>query len=102
MPPQRAGDVDVPKDFKIRVPSLHVHGKLDEIAREGIEMVEALFEGRVARVMSVNAGHHFPRDREEVQEMCRVILDMWGPEKIGLAGSFRARDSESGVVWGWM
>lgn len=62
---------------KICIPTVHVHGMQDQIAQKGAELVEAWFDEKNARVLSVQAGHHFPREKEDVDLVCRSILEVW-------------------------
>ncbi|POS68723.1 hypothetical protein DHEL01_v212883, partial [Diaporthe helianthi] len=71
----------------IDVPTLHVHGNRDFCLGRARKLVRTHYKAQYATVMQVDAGHHLPTKKEEVQEVVKHILrlgqmtvDKPGPE----------------------
>ncbi|KAH7381962.1 putative DUF341 domain oxidoreductase, partial [Cadophora sp. MPI-SDFR-AT-0126] len=60
---------------KIRIPSLHIVGKEDEILEHSLHLFE-LCEGDCATLLHHGKGHTIPRDKENVMAIAKAIREL--------------------------
>jgi hypothetical protein len=70
---------------KIRLPTVHVHGKLDPWRESGEILLAENFDAATARVMESQVGHQLPVLKEETllvtEMMLRAYSDGLGPQQ---------------------
>jgi hypothetical protein len=74
------------RDEIIRIPTIHVHGIRDPIYLQSKLLVPRHFDPKSTRVLTVNAGHHLPKEMKETNRLAEMMLDAYYPGGHGAVG----------------
>jgi len=82
---------------KIRLPTVHVHGKLDPWRESGEILLAENFDEATARVMESQVGHQLPVLKEETllvaEMMLRAYSDGLGSDRLGQRQALHGKEA---------